>query len=107
MPYYVVGKDMAKNEVYVSCSIDDGNLWRKELMLTDVHWIGQPPKDDTYQIRVRHRAPLIDAEVAHMNDIGEKVIVKLFEPQRAVAPGQSAVIYDGEECLGGGIIQTD
>lgn len=105
LPYYVVGKDMAKNEVYVSRSIDDGNLWRKELMLTDVHWIGQPPKDDTYQIRVRHRAPLIDAEVARVNyNTGEKVTVILSEPQRAVATGQSAVIYDGEECLGGGII---
>ena len=108
LPYYVVGKDMAKNEVYVSRSIDNANLWRKELTLTDAHWIGQPPKDGTYQIRVRHRAPLIDAEVARVNDdTGEKVAVKLSEPQRAVAPGQSAVIYDGEECLGGGIIQTD
>ena len=108
LPYYVVGKDMAKNEVYVSRSIDDGNLWRKELMLTDVHWIGQPPKDDTYQIRVRHRAPLINAEVVCAGDnTSEKVTVRLSEPQRAVAPGQSAVIYDGEECLGGGIIQTD
>ena len=105
LPYYVVGKDMTKNEVYVSRSIDNANLWRKELTLTDVHWIGQPPKDGTYQIRVRHRAPLINAEVARVNDdTGEKVTVKLSEPQRAVAPGQSAVIYDGEECLGGGII---
>lgn len=107
LPYYVVGKDMAKNEVYVSRSIDNENLWRKELTLADVHWIGEPPKDGAYQVRVRHRAPLIDAEVARMNDAGEKVTVKLAEPQRAVAPGQSAVLYDGEECLGGGIIQTD
>ena len=104
LPYYVVGKDMAKNEVYVSRSIDSENLWRKELTLADVHWINQPPKDGTYQVRVRHRAPLIDAEVAHINDASEKVTVKLAEPQRAVAPGQSAVIYNGEECLGGGII---
>ena len=105
LPYYVVGKDMAKNEVYVSRSIDDGNLWRKELTLTDVHWINQPLKDGTYQVRVRHRASLIKAEVTCINnDASEKVTVKLSEPQRAVAPGQSAVIYDDEECLGGGII---
>ena len=105
LPYYVVGKDMAKNEVYVSRSIDDNNLWRKELTLTDVHWINQPPKGDTCQVRVRHRAPLINAEIARVNyNDSEKVTVVLSEPQRAVAPGQSAVIYDGEECLGGGII---
>ncbi|QHU92563.1 tRNA 2-thiouridine(34) synthase MnmA [Candidatus Saccharibacteria bacterium oral taxon 488] len=105
LPYYVVGKDMAKNEVYVSRSIDDDNLWRKGLTLADVHWINQPPKDGTYHIRVRHRAPLIKAEVTRVNNNdGEKITIALSEPQRAVAPGQSAVIYDGEECLGGGII---
>lgn len=105
LPYYVVGKDMAKNEVYVSRSIDDGNLWRKGLTLADVHWINQPPKGDACQVRVRHRAPLINAEIMRVNDnAGEKVTVILSEPQRAVAPGQSAVLYDGEECLGGGII---
>lgn len=106
LPYYVVGKDMEKNEVYVSRSIDNGNLWRQELTLTDVHWINQPPEGDACQVRVRHRAPLINAEITRVNDdAGEKVTVQLSEPQRAVAPGQSAVIYDGEECLGGGIIR--
>lgn len=105
LPYYVVGKDVAKNEVYVSRSIDDGNLWRERLALTDVHWINQLPKDGTYHIRVRHRAPLIKAEVTRVNNNdGEKITIALSESQRAVAPGQSAVIYDGEECLGGGII---
>ena len=93
LPYYVVGKDMAKNEVYVSRSIDNGNLWRQELTLTDVHWISQPPEGDACQVRVRHRAPLIKAEITRVNDnAGEKVTVILSEPQRAVAPGQSAVI---------------
>ena len=78
------------------------------MTLTDVHWINRPPKGDACQVRVRHRAPLINAEIMRVNDdAGEKVAVQLSEPQRAVAPGQSAVIYDGEECLGGGIIQTD
>ena len=101
LPYYVVGKDMAKNEVYVSRSIDDGNLWRKELILTDIHWINHPPEEDkTVQVRLRHRGALIDAKI-------DGNIIHLSAPERAVAPGQSAVIYDGEECLGGGIVKTD
>ena len=43
LPYYVVGKDMEKNEVYVSRSIDNESLWRKELRLADIHWINQAP----------------------------------------------------------------
>ena len=101
LPYYVVGKDMAKNEVYVSRSIDNENLWRKELTLTDVHWINHPPEEDrTVQVRLRHRGALIDAKI-------DGNIIHLSAPERAVAPGQSAVIYDGEECLGGGIVKTD
>ena len=101
LPYYVVGKDMAKNEVYVSRSIDNANLWREELTLTDVHWINQPPEEDkTVQVRLRHRGALIDAKI-------DGNIIHLSAPERAVAPGQSAVIYDGEECLGGGIVKTD
>ena len=98
LPYYVVGKDMAKNEVYVSRSIDDGNLWRKELTLTDVHWINQPLADGAQiQVRLRHRGALINATYSAST-------LHLASAERAVAPGQSAVIYRGEECLGGGIV---
>ena len=101
LPYYVIGKDMDKNEVYVSRSIDNGNLWRKELTLTDIHWINRPPeKDETVQVRLRHRGALIDARI-------DGDIVYLSSPERAIAPGQSAVIYGGQECLGGGIVKTD
>lgn len=101
LPYYVVGKDMEKNEVYVSRSIDNESLWRKELKLTDVHWINQPPcKDKSVRVRLRHRGALFDAKI-------DGDIVHLSASERAVAAGQSAVIYDGDECLGGGIVKTD
>lgn len=101
LPYYVVGKDMDKNEVYVTTDLNDGTLWENTINLRDVHWINQSPENGTYQIRVRHRAKLVDATL-ESNDNG--LILKLDNPERAVAAGQSVVIYNGDICLGGGII---
>lgn len=101
LPYYVVGKDMAKNEVYVTTKLDDERLWLKELNLTELHWINEPPKPgQTYQVRTRHRAPLVDCTFQGKS-LG---IATLTDSIRAITPGQSAVFYDGEEVLGGGII---
>ena len=97
LPYYVVGKDMDKNEVYVSRDLQDESLWRHDIQLKEIHWINNTPGDGDYQIRVRHRAPLV---VAHL--VGDTL--QLDEPQRAVAAGQSIVVYDGDVCLGGGIV---
>lgn len=97
LPYYVVGKDMARNEVYVSTNLQDESLWRQEIQLGAVHWIGLDPGDGEYQIRVRHRAPLVPARL-----VGDTL--HLDDAQRAVAPGQSVVIYDGDICLGGGVV---
>ncbi|MDR3125783.1 MAG: tRNA-specific 2-thiouridylase [Candidatus Nomurabacteria bacterium] len=98
LPYYVVGKDMEKNEVYVSTDLNNREFWRAELRLSDRHWINDPPvAGRRYQVRLRHRAPLVDCEFD-----GETI--KLAAPERAVAAGQSAVIYDGEVVLGGGVV---
>ncbi len=97
LPYYVVGKDMQKNEVYVSRNLDASEMWRKEITLQNLHWINEPAESQPLQVRVRHRAPLIKATLS-----GETLT--LSEPQRAVTPGQSVVMYSGEECLGGGIV---
>ena len=101
LPYYVVGKDMDKNEVYVTTDLNDETLWRKTIYLSDIHWINQKPKTGKYQIRVRHRATLIDAT---LNFKDGDVILELENPQRAVATGQSIVIYNGQICIGGGIV---
>lgn len=101
LPYYVVGKDMGKNEVYVTTDLNDENLWKSEINLSSVHWINQAPATGKYQIRVRHRAPLVEAQLDYVD--GE-VVIKPDDEQRAVASGQSLVIYDGQVCLGGGIV---
>jgi len=105
MPYYVVGKDMSKNQVFVTTDINDKVLWQNEISLTAIHWIDPNQKypDSTHQlqVRTRHRAPLIDCTVTQT---GSDLQVHLKDEIRALTPGQSAVLYDGEVCLGGGII---
>lgn len=102
LPYYVMSKDMSKNEVYVTTDIDDKELWHKEIVLTDVHWInGEPKAGKVYAIRTRHRAQLVSCKLTFNK--GRWTVV-LSDEIRALTAGQSAVIYDDEEVLGGGII---
>jgi tRNA-specific 2-thiouridylase len=102
LPYYVVGKDMSKNQVFVTTNIDDDRLWRESLTLADVHWInGEPDLSKTYQVRTRYRAPLVKCTIKQV-DGGLEVM--LDEQVRAITPGQSAVLYDGDLVLGGGIV---
>lgn len=117
MPYYVVKKDVEKNIVYVSKNLNSGELWTKELQLKNIFLRTGPdsassptldgaraggpqaasPVRVNLSARLRHRAPLIpvefDGEVLHFTD-------EIKRP----ASGQSAVLYDDEICLGGGII---
>jgi tRNA-uridine 2-sulfurtransferase len=98
LPYYVSSKDMSKNEVYVTTKIHDDSLWLSTIELINAHWINQAPKDgEIYHVRIRHGATPIEC-------VFENNSLKLREPQRAVTPGQSAVLYSGKHCLGGGIV---
>jgi tRNA-specific 2-thiouridylase len=101
LPYYVVGKDMDKNEVYVTTNLDDGKLWHKQLILKDVHWINGAPTAKKLQVRTRYRAPLVDCTISVSPDT---VAVLLTDEVRAITAGQSAVFYDGDRVVGGGII---
>lgn len=103
LPYYVVGKDMAKNEVYVTTDLQDDRLWSKQLHLTDLHWINGAPKlDGKYQVRTRYRAPLVAIDSLELTD--KKLVIDLHEEVRAITPGQSAVIYQDDRVVGGGIV---
>lgn len=101
LPYYVVGKNMEENTIYVSRQLHDAAIWRETCELSALHWINDAPQAGKYRVRMRHRAPLIDCQLSY---VGDNVRLELEEAQRAITPGQSAVLYDGEICLGGGII---
>lgn len=103
LPYYVVGKDMEKNEVYVTTKLDDNRLWSKSIKLTDVHWINKDAEvGKAVQIRTRHRAPKINGVISGRD--GSGVAIDLEDSIRALTPGQSTVFYDEATVLGGGII---
>lgn len=98
LPYYVVDKNMSENVVYVSRDIGNELLWSREVSIVSEHWITRTPQENTsYHVRLRHRGPLIPCMV-------KRGVIYLEHPVRAVAPGQSAVIYDDNEVLGGGVI---
>lgn len=100
LPYYVTKKDMKTNTVFVTTDLSDKDLWANKVGLTEIHWINSSPdKDQKYQVRLRYRGPLINCRIEE-----EKLI--LDEEQRAIAAGQSAVVYDGSRVLGGGIISS-
>jgi tRNA-specific 2-thiouridylase len=101
LPMYVTGKDMAKNTVFVTTKIDNDNLWRQEINITNSHWINTvPDHDTTYYFRTRHRAPLVKGKFKDQKLIS----ILLEDPIRAITPGQSVVVYSDNLVLGGAII---
>ena len=102
-PYFVTGKDMVQNIVYVTTDQDDPDLWRTTMQISQTNWLGPKPQADrSYQARLRYRAPL--SEVAIKN-VGDDIWrVEFSQAQRAVALGQSVVLYDNSRVVGGGII---
>ncbi len=102
-PYYVVRKDLKKNELVVSHNPKDVQLQVKELQISGVNWINEPKTFPAKcRGRFRHQQDLQDLEI---NSLGKGVYSAEFSKiQTAVASGQSLVLYKGAECLGGGII---
>ncbi len=104
LPYYVIGKDMDKNEVYVTNDIQDGRLWHRELTLASPHWInGAPTEDGKYTVRTRYRAELLPMEsIVQLEDGNWHLGLK--DEVRALTPGQSAVLYENDRVVGSGIV---
>ncbi len=117
-PLYVVDKHPKTNELVVGYE-NDPLLYKKEVALGDIHWVGQIPKLPLKcLVRLRHRQSLQKAIVSNSplgrgrparNALaseagGGGLAIKFATPERAVTPGQFAVFYLKGECLGGGVI---
>ncbi|MBR4639289.1 MAG: tRNA 2-thiouridine(34) synthase MnmA, partial [Butyrivibrio sp.] len=101
---YVKQLDVKNNRVILA---DNKDLFEKELIIRDFHWItGDVPAEPmrcSAKIRYRHKEQLATLEV--LSD--GKAKITFDEPQRAITAGQSAVLYDGDIVLGGGIITNE
>jgi tRNA-specific 2-thiouridylase len=103
-PWYVARKDLAGNALHVVQGHDHPWLLSQSLLSVDVHWIGAPPQPGRrYGVKTRYRQSDAPARVA-MD--GEQARIDFEARQWAVTPGQSVVVYDGDVCLGGGVIAT-
>ncbi len=104
--WFVVGKDVERNIVYIEQGTLHPALFCDTLTATELTWIsGHPPVlPFKGHAKVRYRQP--DQECIIERIEGDKIYVSFTVPQRAVTPRQSVVFYDGEVCLGGGIIES-
>lgn len=100
-PLFVLAVRPAENEVVVGPAEE---LRRSVVSLADLNWLGRPPgQGERVQVQIRHRASAVPATVGNID--AEGVVIDLDEPQRAVTPGQSGVVYRDEVLVGGGRIQ--
>lgn len=104
VPWFVAGKDGARNELIVVQGHDHPRLLAHELIARDLAWVGPPPKrGGRYGAKTRYR--MADAVCTVVSIDAECMHLAFDAPQWALTPGQSVVLYAGEVCLGGGVIE--
>ncbi|RST48363.1 tRNA 2-thiouridine(34) synthase MnmA [Variovorax sp. DXTD-1] len=106
-PWFVARKDVEKNTLWVVQGHDHPWLLSSALTAGDASWVsGEAPGPGSYGSKARYRQADAACDMANVEDAGSEAAFSLRfgEPQWAVTPGQSAVLYDGERCLGGGVI---
>lgn len=104
-PFYVVEKDLINNVLVVAQGHDNSALLSSALIASQLTWVDMQPLRENLccTVKTRYRQADIPCEIQPLDNNTIKVIFD--EPQIAVTPGQSAVFYLGEVCLGGGIIE--
>lgn len=105
-PWYVLHKDLDNNILYAAQGHDHPWLLSTELEARQLAWVTgvAPAPGDSLTAKVRYRQQDQAITVAEIDS--DRMRLKFAQPQRAVTPGQSVVLYDGDVCLGGGIIET-
>ncbi|KRH98702.1 tRNA 2-thiouridine(34) synthase MnmA [Curvibacter sp. PAE-UM] len=104
-PWFVARKDMEKNTLWVVQGHEHPLLQSHLLRAQDASWVaGEPPKPGALAAKTRYRQADAACTISDIEGAGFSLVFP--EAQWAVTPGQSAVLYDGEVCLGGGVIDA-
>lgn len=102
--FFVYRKDPETSTVYVASGTDHKFLWTDIFYTKEPFWLGKSPMESqnilSCQFRFQHTHPLSDCILYKSNVSGDKLMIRLDEPQRSITPGQYAVFYKDNECLG-------
>jgi len=102
--WFVMGKNVAENILIVGQGFENDYVYANEAIVTDVNWIPSDHFEGLYSCtaKFRYRQKDVPVEIRWLDTTTVKV--RCLEPIRAITPGQAAVFYDGEICLGGGFV---
>lgn len=104
-PWFVIGKDLENNILYVEQGHDHPSLYSSGLMASEVSFVAGTARGTTeFPCTAKFRYRQADEDVTVQLLDNNRAQVWFASPQRAITPGQAVVFYDGEECLGGGTI---
>ncbi|MBC6138325.1 tRNA 2-thiouridine(34) synthase MnmA [Listeria innocua] len=105
-PWFVVGKDLKNNVLFVEQGFHHDSLYSDSLIATDISFTTNSEKPKTFECTAKFRYRQTDTKVTvNMREDGTAEVV-FADPVRAITPGQAVVFYDGDICLGGGTIDT-
>ncbi len=102
-PWYVVEKDTKNNVVYVTHGSHRGCRARSRFTVRDLHWTSTAPEQTELQLKIRHGPDLCSCRIEESGPGRLDVVMEVADS--GIAPGQYAVFYDGEICLGSGVIE--
>jgi tRNA-specific 2-thiouridylase len=105
-PWYVVDKDIERNVLIVGQGTNHPRLYSTGLLANQLHWVDRKGPQQVIKCSVKTRYRQQDIPCQITPNIDGSLLVEFDEPQKAVTPGQSAVFYQNEICLGGGIIEN-
>lgn len=106
-PWYVCEKNLANNELIVCQGNDHPALLKQSAVIGQLHWINEAPADGkAIAVKIRYRQPDQSCTLHYLDEADQLLMLKFDTPQRAVTPGQWACLYEGDVCLGGGIIES-
>lgn len=103
-PWFVASKDVKNNILYVVQGEDNPTLYSKGLISTDLHWISEKKPENRFECTAKFRYRQQDKKVTINMRLNNSCEVIFNRPQKAITEGQFVVFYDGEVCLGGGVI---
>ncbi len=102
-PWYVVAKDCDKNIIYISRNYYDAEKQRNSFFVEKIHWLSGVPSETTnFLVKLRHGPQRYSCTIEYGEN--DKVLVIIFGQDQGIAAGQYAVFYDGDVCVGSGII---